>query len=232
MPIAIPKPAHWRLPLVMLLVLVCVGMAALQFWRAQTRGERFEREQAALTSAPVSLSPGQHDREWLLDRAASARGRWLPAKTLFLDNKIYRSRPGYHVLTPLQLSGSEAVVLVNRGWVAAPRLRSELPAIPLPAGEIEISGVTRSFETRVFELERSPPQGVVWQHLREADYRQYSGLDALPVLLLQTNADGDGLIRDWGSPQNPAQKHYGYMVMWLVFALMAAGYGVFAWRKR
>ena len=232
MPIFSSHRTYLRPVLILLLVLTCLAMAVLQYWRAATRGERFEREQAAFLSTPVNLSPQQREREKLLDRAATARGRWRAEKTLFVDNKIHRSRPGYHVLTPLQLSGGDAVVLVNRGWIAAPRLRSELPSVASPPGEIEIAGVTRSFETRIFELQQTPPQGVVWQHVREADYRQRSGLDALPVLLLQTGKDGDGLIRDWGTPLNPAQKHYGYMAMWLVFALMAAAYGLIAWRKR
>lgn len=232
MPIFSSQRAYLRPVLILLLVLICLAMAALQYWRAATRGERFEREQAALLASPVSLSPQLREREALLDRAATVRGRWRTEKTLFLDNKIHRSRPGYHVLTPLQLSGSEVVVLVNRGWVAAPRLRSELPAVASATGEIEVAGVTRSFETRIFELRETPPQGNVWQHVREAEYRRHSGLDALPVILLQTGAEGDGLIRDWGSAQNPATKHHGYMAMWLIFALMAAAYGLFVWRKQ
>lgn len=232
MPIVPLMRAYLRPLLIMLLVAICLAMAWLQLWRAETRGERFVREQAALLSRPVTLSPQLREREKLLDRAATARGHWLAAKTLFLDNKIYRSQPGYHVLTPLQLSGSETVVLVNRGWIAAPRLRSELPSIPTPIGEVEVSGVTRSFETRIFELRQTSPQGAVWQHVREPDYRQRSGLDALPVILLQTGDDGASLIRDWGTAENPATRHYGYMVMWLVFAFMAAAYGLFAWRKK
>ncbi len=232
MPLLSSQRSYLRPLLILLLIMTCLAMAALQYWRAATRGERFEREQAALLSTPVSLSAQQRDREKLLDRAAIARGHWRAEKTLFLDNKIHRSRPGYHVLTPLQLSGSEVVVLVNRGWVPAPRLRSELPSVPTATGEIEVSGVTRSFETRIFELQETPPQGAVWQHVREMDYRRHSGLDALPVLLLQTGADNDGLIRDWGSAENPATKHHGYMAMWLVFAVMATAYGFFAWRKK
>ena len=232
MPIFSSQRNYLRPILILLLVLTCLAMAGLQYWRAATRGERFEREQAALLSAPVSLSAQQREREALIDRAAIARGRWRAEKTLFLDNKIHHGRPGYHVLTPLQLSGSEVVVLVNRGWIAAPRLRSDVPSVPTANGEVEVSGVTRSFETRIFELKETPPQGSVWQHMREADYRRHSGLDALPVLLLQTGAGSDGLIRDWGSAENPAAKHHGYMAMWLIFALMAAAYGLFAWRKK
>lgn len=232
MPIPPSKRGILRLLTVVLLVCLCLGMARLQLWRAETRGARFEREQAALAATPISLSSRHREREQLLDRAATARGRWLAGKTLFLDNKIHRGQPGYHVLTPLQLSGSESVVLVNRGWIPAPRLRSDIPVIPAPPGEVEISGVTRSFEIRTFELQETRPQGALWQHVREADYRQVSGLDALPVILLQTDTGVDGMTRDWGSPENPATKHYGYMAMWLVFALLGLAYGVFAWRKK
>jgi surfeit locus 1 family protein len=226
------KRQYLRALLVMMLILTCLGMARLQLWRAETRGERFEREQAALVSTPIRLSAQQRNREKLLDRMATARGRWLPAKMLLLDNKIHDGHAGYHVLTPLQLSGSEVVVLVNRGWIPAPRLRSDVPSVATPVGEVEIAGVTRSFETRTFELRKTAPQGAVWQHVREAEYRQLSGLDALPVILLQTGADSDGVIRDWGSPENPATRHYGYAAMWLVFAVMAAAYGFLAWRKK
>ena len=226
------KRGYLRLLLLTLLVVTCLAMARFQLWRAETRGDRFEREQAALVSTPIALSPQQHKAEELIDRAATARGHWLAEKTLFLDNKIHRSRPGYHVLTPLQLSGSESVVLVNRGWIGAPRLRSDIPSIPTAAGEIEVAGVTRSFETRIFELQESEPEGPIWQHVRAADYRRRSGLDALPVILLQTNGEGDFLLRDWGSPENPGTKNYGYAAMWLVFALMAVAYGLFAWRKK
>lgn len=232
MPNTPPKRRLLRLSLIALLVLTCLGMARLQLWRAETRGERFEREQAALASIPIKLSAQQREREKLLNRAATVRGRWLTEKTIFLDNKIYRSRPGYHVLTPLQFSDSRAVVLVNRGWIAAPRLRSDTPSVLSPTGEIEIAGVTRSFETRIFELRKTLPQGAVWQHVRESDYRKSSGLDVLPVILLQTSGGGEGLVRDWGSLENPATRHYGYAAMWAVFALMAAAYGLLAWQKK
>lgn len=226
------KRGALRLLLIILLILTCLGMARLQLWRADTRGGQFDREQAARFATPIGLSPQVREREKLLDRAATARGRWLADKTVFLDNKIYRSRPGYHVLTPLKLSGSETIVLVNRGWAPAPRLRSELPPVSSATGEIVISGVTQSFETRAFELQETAPQDAVWQHVRESEYRRQSGLDVLPVILLQTSPDEGSLVRDWGSAENPATKHYGYAAMWLAFSLMAMGYGLLAWRKK
>lgn len=216
------------------LVATCLGMARLQLWRAETRGGNFERQQASAGNAPITLGPDQRNAEILQWRPVTVRGRWLAERTLFLDNKIHRQRVGYHVLTPLQLEGSSAVVLVNRGWVLAPRLRSEIPLIATAPGRIEITGIARNFESKFFEFGNSPPEGQVWQHVREEDYRQRSGLDALPVIVLQSNAAADGLIRDWSDlqgPGNPAQRHYAYAIMWGIFAAMATGYGLLAWKR-
>ncbi len=226
------KRGTLRVLLILLLVFICLGMARLQLWRAETRGDRFEKEHAVRSATPIELSAQLRDPAALIDRAATARGLWLPQGTLYLDNKIYRSRAGFHVLTPLRLAGSEVVVLVNRGWIVAPRLRSDLPTVPAPGGEVSVSGLTTKFETQTFELKKTAPQGPIWQHVREMDYRQNTGLDPLPIILLQTGGMDDGLIRDWETATNPASKHYGYAAMWLMFALMAAGYGIFAWRNR
>jgi len=209
-------------------------MARLQLWRAETRGASYERQRANAGSAAIALGAGQRDADALQWRPVAARGVWLGGRTVFLDNKIHRQRVGYHVLTPLQLEGSSAVVLVNRGWVQAPRLRSELPLIATAAGPVEIAGVARRFESKFFEFGKALPEGPVWQHVREDDYRQRSGLDVLPVIVLQQNAAADGLVRDWSELQgqdNPAPRHYAYAIMWGIFAAMAAGYGLLAWRR-
>jgi surfeit locus 1 family protein len=227
-----------RIVLGVSLVAICLAMARWQMWRAETRGAVFEQQQHAATLSAVEFTPVHRDAnaDALIWLPASARGVWLAERTIFLDNKILAGRAGYHVITPLQLDSSQTVLLVNRGWLPAPRLRSDIPQIPTPAGTVTVSGRAQSFETRVFELAANAPEGVLWQHLRADDYRQRSGLDVLPVVLLQdaTSTANDGLIRDWRNitaPVNPARRHWGYAAMWLVFALLAAGYSLIAWRR-
>lgn len=234
-------PLRWRALLIGAAVVVaCLGMAWLQLWRAQTRGAAFEQQQANAHAAPIALTAQHQEATPLLWRPVTARGSWLAAQTLFLDNKVYRGRVGYQVLTPLQLEGSRRVVLVNRGWTAAPRLRSELPRVQTPAGVVQIGGIARGFDTRVFELAADTRPSSVWQHLRREDFLRHSGLDALPVILLQTPMAEpaqdfqDGLVRDWSDvrgPDNPAIRHYGYAAMWLVFAALAMAHSIFNWRK-
>lgn len=63
---------------------------------------------------------------------------------LLLDNQVSNGQPGYWVFTPFVVAGDAAASsfeastetqgggtwLVNRGWIPAPRLRSELPEVP------------------------------------------------------------------------------------------------------
>jgi len=128
---------------------------------------------------------------------------------------------------------------VNRGWVAAPRLRTELPWVTTPVGLLEITGIARKFEDHAFEFGHDPPMGQVWQHIREGEYRQRSRQDVLPVIVLQSDAVpsgalSDGLTRDWSDimePENPASRHYGYAILWVMFAILAAGYGFVAGKR-
>ncbi len=215
------------------MVSVCLGMGCLQLWRADTRGAAFARQQAIADAIPIVLNGAYRDAEVLQGHVVLARGAWLPGSTILLDNKVHRQQVGYQVLTALQLDGSRAVALVNRGWVAAPRFRAQRPNVATPSDPVEVMGIARKFEEHVFEFGNPEPDGEVWQHVREREYRVRSRLDVLPVIVIQTDpvpdrAADDGLVRDrrdLKNAQNPAWRHYGYATLWFVFALMAVGYG-------
>ena len=233
------KHSYLRLGLIILVVSTCLGMSIFQVYRASVKAERYEQMVAAQSAAPVSINAviqqSSKDFAALELRQAVLRGVWLSDKTIFLDNKIRKRWVGYHVLTPFQLEGTQSVILVNRGWVVAPRLRSELPVVSSVSANIELSGLLRRFEQRVFELKAEAPAGRVWQHVREEEYRSKSGLGSevtlLPLILLQTSESNDGLAREWTTPEHPSMHHIGYAVMWLIFSIMAAAYGWMLWKR-
>ena len=231
--------SYWRLAIILFAVSACLGMSVFQVYRASVKAERYDQMLAAQSAAPIFLNkmtPQTSSYFVSLDlHQATLKGKWLADKTIFLDNKLRNRWVGYHVLTPFQLEASTSVILVNRGWVLAPRLRSELPSIATSDTQIELSGSLRHFEQRVFELKAEPPAGRVWQHVREDEYRKHSGLSAelnvLPLMLLQTSVADDGLVREWTSPEHPAMHHIGYALMWLIFSIMAAAYGWMLWKR-
>ena len=118
-----------------LAALVMVSLTLyLALWQ-QGRAEQKRALQAEFTqrtAAPaLVLDPTQRDAAAMRYRRVIARGTFQSEGQIFLDNKtddasasLAPGRAGYHVITPLRLTGSNATVLVNRGWL--PRAASYL----------------------------------------------------------------------------------------------------------
>lgn len=186
---------------------------------------------AALPSAPPATVPG--DADPLVHRAAVLQGRWLAQYTVFLDNRQMQGRPGFFVLTPLQLTapGTEgAVVLVQRGWVARDFLdRTQLPDVPSPAGEVEVRGRVALPPSRLYDLGQAGAaagaEGFsrIRQNLDMAAYRAETGLARLaPLTVLQTGGPEGTLQRDWPVIDAGVAKHYGYAFQWFGLCALVA----------
>lgn len=167
---------------------------------------------------------GQHFRRvWL-------RGRWIADRTVFLDNRQMNGRPGFYVLTPLQLDGRPDAVLVQRGWVARDFIeRARLPAVPTPAGGVEVHGRIAPPPARLYEF-AGGAEGAIRQNLDLAAYARETGLALLPLSVVQDDSAataGDGLQRQWPRPAVDVHKHQGYAFQW--FALAALMTGLYVW---
>ena len=134
-----------------------------------------------------------------------------------------QGRPGFFVLTPLQLSGGGAgVVLVQRGWVARNfQDRTQLPSVTTPAdAEVRIQGRVALSPSRLYEFQGGDSaQGSsrIRQNLDLAAFRTETGLAFAPLTVLQTGPvgdAGDGLLRDWPVVGAGVEKHYGYAFQW------------------
>jgi surfeit locus 1 family protein len=155
----------------------------------------------------------------LVHRAVVLEGRWLPEHTVYLDNRQMLGRPGFYVLTPLQLStpGSTAV-LVQRGWI--PRGfedRTRLAPVQTPAGTVRIEGRIALPPSRLFEFggtAGSEGSSRIRQNLDLAAFRTETGLPLANLTVLQTGTASDGLQRDWPVAGAGIDKHYGYAFQW------------------
>ena len=158
----------------------------------------------------------------LVHRTVALRGRWLGKHTVFLDNRQMNGRPGFFVLTPLQLTdpaGEGAVVLVQRGW--APRNfqdRTQLPPVATPLNEeIVVQGRIAPSPSRLYEFDAGPAtprSSPIRQNLDLSAFRAETGLPILALTVLQTSESADGLLRDWPVISAGIDKHYGYAFQW------------------
>ncbi len=198
-----------------------VSLGNWQMRRADEKLARqavFEARSTAMLVMPAQAVLAQ-GYEWA---RVSARGEFVAAKTVFLDNKISRGRAGYQVLTPLRLEGGSLALLVNRGWVAAGPRRDVLPQVGTPAGVQQLQGIAVVPTARFVELDKDAgaPQGLVWQNLTLERFARWSGLALQPVVMQQTSDVSDGLERAWEPPNLGADKHRSYALQWYSMAVL------------
>ncbi|MEP7327564.1 MAG: SURF1 family protein [Betaproteobacteria bacterium] len=188
---------------------------------------------AAAAAPPVDLPVDAKWVEWRF-RPVVLEGRFDAGRQILIDNKVEGGRVGYHVVTPLLLSDSRAV-LVDRGFVAAGATRDALPDVPPPLGPVTIHGRINIPPAGYVELQHADATGAVWQNLDPTRFGQVSGLPVVPIVIEQTAALGatDRLLRQWPVPDVGVDKHRIYMVQWYAFALMTGGLWLwFTWRRR
>ena len=210
-------------------------MVALGLWqldRARQK-EAVAQQQEQLANAPVRhLGDTSASAEALESRLVEAHGRFEPESVIWLDNRVRRGVVGYEVVMPLRISGSQARVLVNRGWVAGTGDRQRLPDVTTPAEDVRVSGRAVIPGKRIYELGGDPAEGRVWQNLTIDRYRTRLGIEVLPIMIEQASEVGDGLLREWPAPDRGADTNRSYAVQWFALAgLIAAIYVALSFRR-
>ena len=191
----------------------------------EARSRELALDGPSLARSPLAAEAQHH-------RPVSLRGRWLAERTVFLENRQMDGKVGFFVVTPLALIPGSGVVLVQRGWAARHfTSRTELPALTTPEGIVAVDGIVAPAPSRLFEF-ADAASGPIRQNLDIASFARDTGLDLLPLSVLQLDVPGstaDGLLRHWPAPAADVQKHYGYAFQW--FALAAGIAFLYVWHR-
>ena len=224
--------AGWRDALVLLAALASVSLAVrLGIWQLDRAAQKIALQASleARAGEPALSGPALARRVDEVPAQAFRRvhlvGRWVPERTVFLDNRQMDAKAGFFVVTPLLLDGSREAVLVQRGWV--PRRfdrRAALPAIVSAPGAVEVEGSVASAPSRMFEFSAAA-SGPIRQNVDAASFARETGLDLLPLAVIES-ANGsnshDGLERHWPPPATDVQTHYGYAFQWFAIGTVIA----------
>jgi surfeit locus 1 family protein len=195
-------------------------VVTLGFWQLQ-RGEEkrgyetryYDRVGMLPTAPPAELE----DAAFLRFRL---HGSYLAGRTYLVDNRVRDGRPGYWVVTPLVAADGRRW-LVNRGFVAAPALRAELPEIITPQGPVTLVGVVWP-DTGQLPLLADDPWASSWpRRIQRLDVPRLAAVEnAEPVeVRLEPGAPGVYAAAPVDADFAP-ERHDGYAVQW--FALGAA----------
>ena len=82
-----------------------------------------------------------------------------------------------------------------------------------------ISGIAESPTMRTLELSKETVSGRVWENLHLERYREATGLQLQPLVILQEDKVKDGLLRAWTRPDSGSSRNLGYAFQWFAMAL-------------
>ena len=224
------SPQFWLLTLAALMVAALTFSLGQWQLRRATEKEAIQASIDAKKTLPALDAPALAAIKNIANevyRPAVLQGVWLPAYTVYLDNRPMQGKTGFWVMTPLQLEGSQQVILVQRGWVQRNFLdRSQLLPVGTPSGMVTVRGRIAPPPSKLYAFDGAET-GTIRQNLDLTAWAQETGLSVLPGTLLQTDAASDGLLRDWSPPALGVDKHYGYAAQW--FGLCALVLVLYAW---
>jgi surfeit locus 1 family protein len=219
----------------LLLCALCVRLGAWQWHKGMQRQEQWSRfarggdQVITLGARAVSDVP--------LYQRVSVTGRLEGARQFLLDNRTYRGRAGYEVLTPLTRAGGP-VLLIDRGWVPFSGSRARLPDIAFEAAApVTLSGrITELPSPGLASGQAAPAARAPWPKV--TSYPSASELSAAlgaplaaRILLLDPQAPF-GYVRDWQPPGMAPLRHLSYAIQWWSFAALALiGWTIMSMRR-
>lgn len=225
--IVMPTKFRFRwIPFVAALLAAAVGVSLGQ-WQSRRAAEKeaIEAKQSSRESAPpVAMGSKSVSVEEVEYRRVSLKGEFVPEWTVYLDNRPYKGIPGFVVLTPLKIAGSDTHVLVLRGWIKRDITdRTKIPPIATPPGIIEIQGVAKRSPGQILQLGEPVKlrSGAIVQNVTVAEFEEATNSNFQPVVVEQLTDTADGMIRDWPRPSSGVEKHRGYAFQWYALAATA-----------
>ncbi|ARU57281.1 cytochrome oxidase assembly protein Surf1 [Oleiphilus messinensis] len=152
-------------------------------------------------------------------------GRFEPMRYLLLDNQIRDGKAGYDILHLFTLTNG-LKVLVNRGWVAAPTYRKDLPEIFTPQNSVEVYGSLHQYHAPPlqFAATEAKDTGRRWpkrvQEINLAQLEQDMEIRLYPLIVrLKDNQQPGALQTGWHVNHVSPAKHRGYAFQWFALAV-------------
>jgi surfeit locus 1 family protein len=215
-------------------VVLTLRLGGWQLSRADEKIQYQSQLEAQMRLPPLdTLSLQQNPEQWLnVHRRVELFGTWLSEKTVYLDNRSHKGRPGFWVMTPFQWSDGQ-VVWVQRGWVARdPVDATKAAPIQTPTQTVRLEGRISAGLSHMTELKATTagPSQVGELLIRsnlDRQTMQAMVTEQVSAVVVQTGANSDGLSRDWPVVSGSADKNKGYAFQW--FALSGLIALLFIW---
>ncbi len=213
---------------VFLFLPITVGLGFWQLDRADYKQSLLEEQELHLEAKPTSYKTGLAIERF---KPFKLEGRYLD-ESFLLDNRQRKGVVGYELLSLFQLDSGEKL-LINRGWLAAPKYRSEEPAFSTPGTSVSLNGYFYwsdkplpefSAEQERLDWQAQRVQSIPWSELS----RQFDGIAESVQFRLMSEEQVGAQNVGWKYAAVSPQKHNGYAVQWFAMAVALVVLGVWS----
>ena len=204
--------------LALLGVAIFVRLGVWQLSRAEEKQVLLAAYEAG-GAQTLALEDSQVDRF----SRVTTQGIWDTEHVFLLDNMVFDTQAGFHVLVPLQ--AAKTTLLVDLGWVPSLGRRDQLPSLRrLSDQPVLVNGRLDRLPQPGIRLEGSPvdqsapwPRVVVFPTLEQLELQL--GTELFPwILRLDEKHPAAYQVRQQVIKFGP-ERHVGYAVQWFALAL-------------
>lgn len=214
------RPGLWPTLAAIVVIAATASLGKWQYNRAAQKASLQGQLAAARSEIALPLKGARDVDRSMRYRRVAAIGTFDASRQIWIDNRTYKGTAGYYVLTPMRLADGSHVI-VNRGWVAAAKMRDSIPPAPPPSGEVQVTGALNLPPPSFLALSSANVQGSVWQNLDLDAYAAAQRIDVAPLVIEQWLGANDGLVRDWPVPDFGRDTNISYMWQWWSFGILA-----------
>lgn len=236
---------RWILATILVVVGVSVNVR-LGIWQLDRLEQRraFNARVLAQINQPVLKLDGpalSEDLAGMEYRKVVVKGDYDQSHEVALRNQAWENQVGVHLLTPLHIEGSDAYVLVDRGWVPDSDYVYDGWDQYAEPGKVEVMGVIRASQSKPDFGRRSDPTPIpggeplkAWYFANVEAISKQVPYTLLPIYVQQAPTSGwNGLpYRTQPNLELSEGPHMGYAVQWFTFAaILGLGYPFFIRRQ-
>lgn len=211
------------LSLCLLLIALFCLLGAWQIHRYHDKQTLLKIYQQRLQSLPRPFALLSGDIKDFQFQPVVVEGEFMNAFSILIQNRMYQSKLGYEVMTPIRVVGSHQWLLVDRGWLQKEREGSVLSLVPI-VGKHQFMGYINLLDEYQFTLGKNilDPAAKPWvmQKIDLEELRKMTKHDFYPFILRLDASDSYGFVRDWTISVMPPERHQMYALQWFVLAIV------------
>lgn len=213
--------------LILIGAIVLSGLGVWQWNRHLQRSQLNQRIISRMAEPPIELASSQIDPQQLDYRRVVLRGSFDEGQSILLRNRTYQGATGYHLITPLRLTGSDRVVLIDRGWIPFNQSDAQARRLYAAPGEQTIEGVARQSQHGLAGPQDPPftsaqPRLDAWFRVDIERIQQQIGAPLLPIFVeLQPGPEpAERPPFPTATSDLGLGSHLGYSIQWFSFAII------------